>query len=306
MEGKKYREISYAEQAARDNSIFSAWTRKWGIHVRPWYKMDKLKFSFVDVGTSGKGNSFDICMDVIKFGFPCFKKWANDILSPSGRFEKMMALDAKDGEQFPKRYKYVTGEKGDKSIGICNGKNGGYVINASSMVNGKRVNANIPVDFGDLTVLAQNFENSYKGREEEISKLRKEAEENITKQYKDEDGAANRPIIADEEMENAKQIDASVTSKNTHTEEKKDTQENVSIPMKVSLSGLPTKLDGEFCFDAINKETGSNIKLYVTNKVLSGEQKDTWANLSNTLKERRVAITFLVKMGDKIMIEKIA
>lgn len=302
---KEYRTESYAEEAAKDNSLFSAWTRKWGLHIRPWYSMDKLKFSFVEVGKAGKGDSFDICMDVTKYGFPCFKKWVNDILSPASRFERVLSNELKAGEQFPKYYKFVTGDKGDKSIGICNSKNGGYVINASINKNGKRINANIPVDFGDLVIIAHNFLESYEERERELSLIRKNAEKNFSKHYEDPDEPVENPVISDETMEDAKQIDESI---NTPVEtSKEESKENVLSEMKVSLAGLPEKLDGEFCFDAINKETGSNIKLYVPNSVLTGEQKDTWKNLSEALKTRRVAITFFVKTtNDKVIIEKIA
>lgn len=304
-EDKKYREISYAESAAKDNSIFTAWTRKWGIHVRPWYAMDKLKFSFVDVGKSGKGDSFDICMDIVKYGFPCFKKWVNDILSPTRRFEMILAQEAKEGEQYPKHYKYVTGNKGDKSIGICNSKNGGYVINASINKKGKRIIANIPVDFGDLMMLAQNFLDSYEERASYLTEIRKEAEINLAKYYEDPDNTSDKPVIADETMEDAKQIDESANKPQIKEEPKTD--DDTLTQMKVSLSGLPEKLTGEFVFNAINKDTGSDIKLFVTNAVLTGEQKETWKNLSEALKTRRVAITFLVRTNDnKVMIEKIA
>lgn len=295
---KEYRSKSYAEEAANDNSLFSAWTKKWGIHIRPWYAMDKLKFSFVDVGKAGKGDSFDICMDVIKFGFPCFKKWANDILSPTGRFERILASEAKAGEQYPKYYKYVTGDKGTKSIGICNSRNGGYVINASTIKDGRVIHANIPLDFGDLQIIAENFVRSYAEREAQLNNIRRNAEERVSYPFHDPDASTEKPVITDGYKENADSINTSIAPK--------EEPANETFAMKITLSELPVKLENEFMFKGVN-EAGNDVELFVTNAALCGEQKGTWQRLADMLKDKKISITFIVKEVDgKIMIEKIA
>ena len=268
MEGTNYREISYAEAAAKDNSLFSAWTRKWGMHVRPWYNMDKLKFSFVEVGKSGKGDSFDIYMDIIKYGFPCFKKWANDILSPSGRFERIMNHERQQNEKYPKAYKYTTGEKGNKSIGICNSTNGGYCINASISKDGKNVYANIPVDFGDLQILAQAFTDSYAEREIYLRELRKKSESEFSKHYEDTDTSTS--VLEDAEL---------IKSDNTD--------------IMTATIGLPEKGNGEFIFKGTDKDDKPVI-LHVANVTMKGEQKDKWNKLAENLKISYQTVDFKI------------
>lgn len=178
------RTLSYAEEAALDNSLFTVWTLNWGIKVHPWFNKDKLKFSFIEKGKAGKGKSFDIYMDIIKYGAPCWEKWSNDILSPSRRFEAILATEQQRGEQFPKAYKFVTGTNGSKSIGFCNSKTGKYCLNARI----PGAIANIPLDFGDIMILAKSIEEAYTERKIQLMEIRKKAEEKNAAYYKDIDG----------------------------------------------------------------------------------------------------------------------
>jgi hypothetical protein len=304
MEGTNYRNMSYSEEAAKDNSIFTMWTKKWGIHVRPWYSMDKLKFSFVDVGAKGKGDSFDIYMDIVKYGFPCFRKWSNDILGSSRRFERIMADEAKNGEKYPNYYKYVTGEKGDKSVGICNSSKGGnYVINASITRNGKKIFANIPIEFGDLQLLAENFERTYADRQRVLDDYRAQAELETSSHYKDTDAVKGKAVVEDAHIEVTQE------SFEKTKEPAKDVKPGATepVPMRISLTGLPQKLDGEFLFKGIDKGNGKEVDLYVPNAVLAGEQKDRWKSLHDKLQNGKISITFLVyNRSGKMEIDKIA
>lgn len=308
MKGTNHRQISYAEAAAKDNSLFTIWTDRWGMHVRPWYSMDRLMFSFVEVGTAGKGNSFDICMDVIKFGFPCFKKWAEDILSPTGRFERIMAGESKAEEQYPKYYKYTTGVDGSKTIGICNSRKGGrYVINASVTKDGKRVFANIPVDFGDLVILAENFKRSYEAREMELVKIREEAEKAKSVHYTDLDASDKRPVVPNVEDELAQQnttLNKSSDSTNVNNNVGMTNASEIT-QMRVKVS-KPVKLEGEFMFEGLTCDTKERVELFVSNKTLKGSQKEQWGRLNDMLKKDNVTITFNVIDADRIDIVSIA
>ena len=326
MNGNEYRTVSYVESAARDNSIFTAWTRKWGIHVRPWYAMDKLKFSFVDVGKAGKGDSFDICMDIVKYGFPCFKKWANDILSNNNRFERVMDEELKAGEKYPKAYKYVTGEKADKTIGICNSSKGGYVINASVVRNGKRIIANVPVDLGDLQILADAFRRTYEERERKIVEIRKKAEEEIAAYSTDSDVNSGHAVIEDNNTADAQPVTAQNNEKDLYSEETiiqtsdnlpnmEDTPVNITVAqqspasykLKVTLAELPEKQTDGFIFNGFCKDKGGNVSLFAPKEIMLGEQKNKWSRLADMLKDEKVTIMFMVSDKDnKTIIEKIA
>lgn len=327
-EEKTHRNMSYAEGAARDNSLFTAWTTKWGIHVRPWFSMDKLRFCFVEVGKEGKGNSFDIYMDIVKYGFPCFKKWVFDIRS--GRLERVLAAEAKAGEQYPKFYKYATGDKGTKLIGICNSRNGGYLINASVLKNGKRVAANVPVDLGDLLLLADNFTRAYEAREQELLNIRIEAEKRVASHYEDPDAQKGRAVIQEDTApveQPAQETAQTATSTAAQTAvnaqsvpapakaegkgekggKEADVKNAAPVPVKVLLTALPEKLKGEFKFTGTETESGREIELYAANAVLRGEQKDLWGKLAETLRERKVTITFTAHSENgKMEIDKIA
>ncbi len=180
---KASREISYIEEQMKDNNLFELWTQKWGVKVYPWYSADKIKFSFIEKGAEGKGKSFEIYMNTQKDGIICFDDWAYDILHDR-RFEANMLAEAKSGEKYPVGYKFITGESGEKSIGIANASSGqGYCINAvipDSKDPSKKIIANIPVRFHDLRKLAERYVRSYESRKEELEQTRRTAEKQIT------------------------------------------------------------------------------------------------------------------------------
>ena len=88
---KASRKISHIQEQMEDNTLFETWTQAWGIKVYPAYGIDKLKFSFIDKGASGKGKSFDIYVETMKDGAQCFDNWAYDILH--GRLERTLAAE---------------------------------------------------------------------------------------------------------------------------------------------------------------------------------------------------------------------
>jgi len=195
---EKKREESIIEEAAKDNELFRLWTQTWGLIVRPAYDIDKLKFSFIEKGTEGKGKSFDIYVECLKFGASCFDDWAYDILNDR-RLEKILAKEKQEGQKYPVYYKYVTGENGEKSVGIANSTKGdGYCINACG---GDKTYANVPVSFHDLRKMAEAYKRSYRKRVAYLDQLREEAEEEANRQRmkyskKETDSRSNGPAPA--------------------------------------------------------------------------------------------------------------
>ncbi|MBP3784495.1 MAG: hypothetical protein J6I68_14715 [Butyrivibrio sp.] len=171
---KASRTISHIEEQMTSNAIFDTWTQNWGIKVYPAYGIDKLKFSFIEKGASGKGKSFDIYMECLRDGAQCFDNWAYDILH--GRMERILANEKQAGEKYPKAFKYTTGENAEKSIGIMNSTNGGYCINASVPgEDGKKIFCNIPISFHDLRHIAERYVVSYQKRKDELEQIREKA-----------------------------------------------------------------------------------------------------------------------------------
>ena len=167
---KASRTMSLIEEQRRDNSILSIWTKKNGLIVRPWYKVDKVVYDVIEVGEQGAG--IQVCQSTLGQA-NCLDDWAYDILSSNRRFEAIMQAESKAGEKYPKAYKWVTGESAEKSIGIANSSSGnGYVIN----VNEGNKHYNIPVSFHDLRRFSEAYLRSYETRKEELEQIRLTAE----------------------------------------------------------------------------------------------------------------------------------
>lgn len=205
-----YRTRSSIEESASEGVLFSAWTQTWGLKVTPWYSMDKVKFSFIQKGANGKGNSFDVCVNAKKdysFDLTDFAhEVLHDIRTPFD-FLQVMEQEAAAGEQYPKRYKFVTGSNGEKSIGVCNSKNGGYCINASSVINGKRVFANIPCTYYDIYDILSTFMRTYENRSKEIETIRTNGIRNLEENYK-----KYQPEVEPEYVEQPKQYSVTTIS----------------------------------------------------------------------------------------------
>ena len=146
----EYREISYIEESSREGLLFKAWTGTWGLKIYTWYSMDKIKFSFIEKGKSGKGNSFDVCVNAIKDCAMDFETLAHEVL-----------------QNIRTPYSF-TGNKGEKSVGICNSQSGGFCINGSSVVNGKPVHANVPVSYYDIYAIVDRYNRTYEKRRSEL------------------------------------------------------------------------------------------------------------------------------------------
>ncbi|SFU91146.1 hypothetical protein [Butyrivibrio sp. M55] len=171
---KANKDISRIEEQMKDNAILDVWTNIWGLKVYTVYPIDKLRFSFIEKGANGKGKSFDIYMDCLRDGTQCFDNWAYDILH--GRMQRILADEKQNGEEYPKAFKYTTGENAEKSIGIMNSRNGGYCINGSVPGDGnKKLFCNIPISEHDLRRIAERYTISYQKRKDELEQMREKA-----------------------------------------------------------------------------------------------------------------------------------
>lgn len=153
-ENSKGKRISCAESGL----IAEQYTQSgWFVKIKPIFSLDKknefaynrpsILFSFVEKGKKGAG--FDIYMDM-----DVFDLWADDVLDITRTFVKTIEAESNSGEKYPKAYKYVTGTNGEKSVGFCKSTvNGAFAtINGCTVKDGKKVFANVPVDYNWLRI----------------------------------------------------------------------------------------------------------------------------------------------------------
>lgn len=224
------RDKSLVQEQMEDNAILRIWTQKNGLIVRPAYGIDKLCFSIIEKGAGGKGNSFDVYAECLKDGASCIDDWAYDILHDR-RFERVMAEELKSGQKYPATYKIVTGNNGQKSVGIANAQKGGYVINVVSSKDGKAVYANVPVSFHDLRKLAERYVVSYSARKKELERIRIEAAEKASAWHKKAEAAAiaedTTPVVPDESSDAIATTTATPSGETPNESAKEDTSEQV-------------------------------------------------------------------------------
>ena len=250
---KASRTISHIEEQMSQNAIYDAWTQTWGIKVYPAYGIDKLKFSFIEKGASGKGKSFDIYVECLRDGAQCFDNWAYDIMH--GRFEKILALEKQSGEKYPKTYKYTTGENAEKQIGIMNSTSGGYCINASVPgEDGKKNYCNIPVSFHDLRHIAERYMVSYEDRKKSLEEIRKKAAADYSKWNKDAtDDTDEQTIDVPMENQSSEPIKEESKKANNKASEEKPTPDTTAIELKTNTT-LNEDGKGNYILTAIDKD----------------------------------------------------
>lgn len=223
---ERSRNKSYIQQNAEKGAFMTLWGKTWGLSVYPAYSIDKVKFSFIEVGAEGKGKSFDIYVDTVRDGAQCFDNWAFDILNDR-RFERVLAEEAKAGNKYPVAYKFVTGENGEKGVGICNSTAAGKYTFQGEIpgADGKKVYANVQCNFSDLRRLAENFVKSYEARREEIRNLcvevtsqRKDSKKEEQDQSKDQ-SKAEKPAGNAANEKSSKQKAATETTKSAASSE---------------------------------------------------------------------------------------
>lgn len=201
---KASRNMSHIMEQLSGNCIFETWTQQWGLKIYPAYQIDKLKFSFIDKGSSGKGKSFDIFVECRKSDAACFDNWAYDILH--NRLERVLAAEKQAGEKYPKTYAYTTGENAEKHVGIMNSTRGGYCINAGITVDNEKKYCNIPVSFHSLRYIAEMYQDTYALRKAELLDVWKKAYDEGKKYQKEPEQVQQEPAQATAEPRQEQQV----------------------------------------------------------------------------------------------------
>lgn len=154
----------------------------WFVRIYPCLQIGKYKFSFAKKGQKGKG--FDVYMDIEDL-----ELWVDDILDVSKTLLKTITAEKAAKEQYPKTYKYVTGENGSKSIeiGASSSEKGFAVLNASGMVESKKQFANVPVDYIWLRKFAKEFRRETSGYFRKMTELTLKVSASLRNDVDDDD-----------------------------------------------------------------------------------------------------------------------
>jgi hypothetical protein len=301
-----YREISSVEEDAKEGLLYQCWKQDWGLKISTWYGMDKIKFSFIEVGAGGKGKSFNIFMPTIKDDATCFDNWAHDIMDDIGvqSIRTVLAAESKAGEKYPKYYKFITGENGEKSLGICNSTKGGYCINASitrpTGENDEKGNpkykkdfCNISISYYDLRRIAERYLRTYEERREELEEMRIQAIKESSRPRKEKSNAPIEEVAPEAKPETPEKTDKKATSNAEKGDKKKrtvvkntDTREEVykmysdgikcfDLLINSQLKELSTKPGTYFC-TARNEADTKKYNLFITPEAKEKLPKEGW------------------------------
>lgn len=227
MKEKKEKEarMSMRQKLCVEGVIAAQYTQNgWFVKVKPAFTINKVIFSFVMKGKSGDG--FDIYMDLDRFD-----NWVDDIQSRI--LLRVLAEEKAANEQYPKTYKYVTGENGEKSVGICNSSKGAsFVLNGCTVKDGSKVYANVPVDFDWLRTMAKYFKRCV-----EIEGVF----ENYAKTLMEAANAYHQNVPKDQETEHTEEPapQEKPSDPSAHAQEKKpeNTQQSSSVSVVVFTDG---------------------------------------------------------------------
>lgn len=216
----KYRDKSTTQERCEEGSLFKTWTQTWGVSIKPVYSMDKVRFEIIDRSKSGK--SFNVDVPAKKDNVLDFTNFCEEVLwSPDKPYKRMfvkvMAQELSDGVKYPKRYKWVTGFDGEKSVGFANSTKGGYVLNA----NNGDLHVNIPLSDVAIEDICIEFMETYAKRLEELKTLRNKGMDNYESFFKkngetvdtDSDSTENKEEAATNQQSKADEPKADATPK---------------------------------------------------------------------------------------------
>ena len=292
-ENKKSKRLEMAEEGVL-NSQYTQ--NSWFVKVKVAYAIERVVFSFVKKGKQGSG--FDIYVDMFAFDI-----WADDILN--GTLARVIAAEKKAGEEYPKTYKFVTGDKGQKSVGFAMSSSGnGYVVNGS-IVNseGKREYGNVPVDYMWLRILAKNFKRTSEAHFSELAKITVEASTKFHGELGANDEAtASVPeeAVNTTDTADAKNETSTQTSADANANKAAKTSENASVELKqaaVFVCSTPQKTERGYEAEAYTKKKdGSKGKTKLTLIIKSDSKitKEEYMNIYNATTEHSdVLLSFM-------------
>lgn len=271
-DAKEFRSISHIEEATKEGLLAGPlWTQQWGVKIYPWFSMDRVKFSFIEKGAKGKGKSFDVCVDIANPGQFDLMDMSHEVLHDKPTpydFTTVLSQEKQEGEQYPKRYLFRTGTNGEKSVGICNSKNGGFCLNAKSTIDGKNVYANIPISYYFILDFFLTLRTDYEARRNELESLRQKSIKQIEENYKKYGQPKYEETTPQNSEDERGYTDTHAAKAETKAAEKTEDDKNASKPSLHVTTTSPFSVDenGDFRVCA-KKDDGKLITLCFPSKV---------------------------------------
>ena len=291
----------------------------WFVKIKPIFSLDKknefaynrptVLFSFVEKGKNGSGFDVYVDMDV-------FDLWADDVLDRT--FKKTLEAESQAGEKYPVTYKYVTGSNGEKTVGFCKStaKGAFATVNGSTVKDGKKIFANVPVDYNWLRIcmkwyrrvtapyFAMMADVTRKNLVSEWYKPQKEDTEEFTSAPVQESVPVTTETPQKATKQQEREIASSVTPKAENKANTKPYAAYQSIEVVTSTLVQPYGKNGNFCFKAFTKNNKELIFIVMPSEVDSDnisvweafrKKALTATNLKTTLKFITVNNKNLVK-----------
>ncbi len=180
---RNLRSKSLIQERCEEGSLFKTWTQHWGVSIKPVYDMDKLRFEIIDRNKTGKG--FNVDVPCRKDNVLDFINFCDEVLwsKPYKKsFHNVLEAEKQAGEKYPKRYKWVTGWDGEKSVGFTNSsKEGYYVLNANNTAT--KVYVNIPLCDTAIEDICEEFLRTYACRKKSLEDIQDEGINNLQDFY---------------------------------------------------------------------------------------------------------------------------
>lgn len=295
----------------------------WFVKIKPIFSLDKknefaynrptVLFSFVEKGKKGSGFDVYVDMDV-------FDLWADDVLDIGRTFKKTLEAESEAGEKYPVTYKYITGSNGEKSVGFCKSTARGAfaTVNGSTVKDGKKVFANVPVDYNWLRIcmkwyrrvtapyFAMMADVTRKNLVSEWYKPQKEDTEEYTSATVQESTPAT---IESPQTATKEQHPENVSNDDPKAENKANTKPNVnyqSVEVVTSTLIQPYGKKGNFCFKAFTKNNKELIFIVLPNEIDS-DNVSVWEGF----KKKAIAATNLrttlryITVNDKNLVKRV-
>lgn len=232
--------ITKAEQIREAGQILKCYGSKTFFAVTPVPFIDKIKFSIVEMGTSGK-DFIDIYLNTEEV-----RQFIADI--DSGVAKQKIAADQ---GSFPSAYKWVRGDKGKKSLVIGGGSKGIRVQATDATGENKRMKMTV-IQYADLSELSFMFklvyglipvvpgsyyDTLYQALVENLSKGR-----NNFSNYKDDDDEAATGMDGSDAMNDDPQEDAVVITTISRGQMQEAAGGLKVVPVTIKETGEATSL----------------------------------------------------------------
>lgn len=280
------RNESKRREAARLGIILECYTQKSFVKVYPAFGIDKVKLSFADIGSSGKGG-FDIYVDVDRFDLLC-----DDILSFMLK-KSILSEQKTSSNPYPYSWKYVTGNSAEKEIRISQGMKSEVNIYARC----GKTSKNIPMSYDDLRIMAKYFRRI---SEEHFNMLRDmtiQGMNNNAKYFKTNEEDKEKNEMYEEPLKD--NTNPSPNSKNESKKENKGENTNQSVAENIrgfsTISEIKKIQEDMYYVDVIDKKSNSQTKLYFNNDSINSLGKEKWSELQEKVKIKKIALNIHVK-----------